>query len=157
MHRRLHEMTSFPRLAYVNIFSADPEALAEFYMEVFGFREIESHRSPIYRCIDAGGLELGFNAETAYPLLNLASRQPEGIADVRTCVTLEVGSPEAVDAAVEAALAAGGRTIKPAYNTYYNARQAVMEDPEANVFRINHRKGPRIPADLVESPPWAKS
>jgi len=29
-----------------------------------------------------------------------------------------------------------------------------MEDPEGNVFRINHRKGPRIPAQELENPPW---
>lgn len=147
----------FPRLAYVNIFAADPEALAAFYMSVFGFREIEGHRSPIYRCIDAGGLELGFNSELAYPLLNLASRKPEGVADVRSYITFEVETPEAVDAAVKATLEAGGRLVKPAYETYYNARQAVLEDPEANIFRVNHRRGPRKPADLVENPPWAKS
>lgn len=148
---------SFPRLAYVNIFAEDPEGLAGFYMRVFGFREIESHRSPIYRCIDAGGLELGFNSELAYPLLNLAARKPEGVADVRSYITFEVESPDAVDDAVMEALAAGGRLIKPAYETYYNARQAVLEDPEANIFRVNHRRGPRKPAALVENPPWVKS
>ena len=143
-----------PRLAYVNLFARDPVALAAFYTAVFGFAEIEGHRSPIYRCLDAGGMELGFNAETSYDLLGLADRRPEGRAPLRTYLTVEVGSPSAVVAAVRAALAAGGRRVKPAYDTYYNARQAVLEDPDGNVFRVNHRMGPRTPAGEVANPPW---
>ena len=67
---------------------------------------------------------------------------------------IEVSTPEAIDKAVTAALENGGRLVRAAYDTYYNARQAIMEDPEGNVFRINHRKGPRIPADELENPPW---
>ena len=38
---------------------------------------------------------------------------------------------------VENALDAGATLVKPAYRTYYGWYQAVLRDPEGNVFRIN--------------------
>jgi predicted enzyme related to lactoylglutathione lyase len=143
------------RLAYVNILAVDIVALSEFYARVFGFPEIEAHRSPIYRCLDAGAVELGFNAPQAYDLLAIGNRRPTGPAPVKAYLTMEVSSPAAVDACVAAATGHGGRVLKAPYTTYYNAIQAVLEDPEGNVFRVNHRMGPRKPADEVENPPWA--
>ena len=35
----------------------DIEALSTFYGALFGFREIEGHRSPIHRCLDANGID----------------------------------------------------------------------------------------------------
>jgi predicted enzyme related to lactoylglutathione lyase len=146
------------RVAYVNILARDIAALSGFYAGVFGFAEIASHRSPIYRCLDGGAIELGFNADQAYDLLDIGDRRPDrarsGTTPVRAFITVEVASQTAVDAAAAAAAEQGGRVIKPPYTTYYNARQAVLEDPEGNVFRVNHRIGPRRPADQVESPPW---
>lgn len=60
-------------LAYVNLFARDIEALMRFYADLFGFAERAAFRSPIYRCLDAGGIELGFNAAEAYRLLDLDS------------------------------------------------------------------------------------
>jgi catechol 2,3-dioxygenase-like lactoylglutathione lyase family enzyme len=145
-----------PRLAYVNILAADIEALSGFYARLLGFREIESHRSPIYRCLDARGMELGFNADQAYDLLHIGDRRPQGRGGVQVYLTFEVESPDEVAVLAQACAAAGGRIVKEPYDTYYNARQAVLEDPEGNVFRLNYRKGPRTPAGLLESPPWTK-
>lgn len=147
------------RLAYVNILARDMEALAGFYASVLGLREIEGHRSPIYRCLDAGGVELGFNATLAYELLNLNDRMPfsgdRREAPIAAYFTFELDSAEAIDATIRMAVAHGARVVKEPYDTYYNARQCVLEDPEGNVFRLNHRKGPRTPAQDVESPPWS--
>ena len=123
------------RLAYLNILARDIAALSGFYARLFGYREIESHRSPIYRCLDAGGIEFGFNADKAYDLLDIADRKPEARGSVQVYFTFEVSSPDAVGALAQACAAAGGRIVKPPYDTYYNARQAVLEDPEGNVFR----------------------
>jgi predicted enzyme related to lactoylglutathione lyase len=49
----------------------------------------------------------------------------------------------------------GGAILKSPYDTYYSARQAVLADPEGNVFRVNHRVTPRRPASEIENPPWA--
>jgi len=148
-------MTS-PRLAYLNILSRDPEKLASFYQALFGFAEIQGHRSPIYRCLDAGGSELGFNAEAAYDLLGISDRHSAEKGPVRVYPTFELPSAEAVHEAARQANDLGGQVIKPPYTTYYNAVQAVLEDPEGNVLRVNHRMGPRLPADEVASPPWQK-
>ena len=90
-------------------------------------------------------------AQTGLALVPRLKTVAPGTAIVLTTSDL---TPDAIDKAVTAALEHGGRLVKAAYDTYYNARQAIMEDPEGNVFRINHRKGPRIPADELENPPW---
>ena len=136
-----------PRLAYVNVFARDIETLSTFYGALFGFREIESHRSPIYRCLDANGVELGFNASKAFELLSLDDRRPRDgeTAPLGVYFTVELGSRDAVENAVTRATLLGAKVVKPPYQTYYNAVQAVLEDPEGNVFRINHRLGARMP------------
>ena len=134
------------RLAYVNLFARDIERLSGFYMALFGFEEMVGHRSPIYRCIDAGGIELGFNAGKAYELLELSRRRPrDDEPPVTAYFTFEAESVADVDALVLRAVELGGGVVKAPYTTYYNAHQAVLADPERNVFRINHRMGARVP------------
>lgn len=137
------------RLAYVNLFARDIVALSGFYAALFGFAEIVGHRSPIYRCLDANGAELGFNAADAYALLNLESRRPDdrGPLPLGVYFTLELDSAAAVDRVAEDCVRRGGAVLKAPYLTYYNARQAVLADPEGNVFRINHRIAARTPYD----------
>ena len=97
------------RLAYANILARDVDALCAFYAGVFGFPEIEGHRSPIYRCLDAGGVELGFNAALAYELLNLRERAPKpGDAKfpLATYLTFELDSVDAIDATMRKAWSA---------------------------------------------------
>ena len=132
------------RLAYVNLFAQDIEALSGFYIALFGFREMIGHRSPIYRCLDAGGIELGFNAHKAYELLQLSHRMPgQTPGPVSAYFTFEAASTAAVDQLAARAVELGGAVVKVPYTTYYNAHQAVLTDPENNVFRVNHRMGPR--------------
>jgi predicted enzyme related to lactoylglutathione lyase len=136
-------MTKPTRLAYTNYFARDIEALSGFYAALFGFAELATHRSPIYRCLDAGGTELGFNAHAAYDLLLLGERRPATAPPpVSAYFTFEVGARDVLDDIVGRVAALGGRIVKPPYTSYYNAYQAVLEDPEGNVFRVNHR-GPR--------------
>ncbi len=141
------------RLAYANILARDIEILSGFYARLLGFPEIETHRSPIYRCLDANGLELGFNAPKAYDLLCIPDRKPgDAPAPVTAYFTFEVDADDVVDAAAALAPALGGKVLKPPYATYYNAWQCVLEDPEGNVFRINHRRGARtLFEDLPEA------
>jgi len=136
--------STMPRLAYANIFSRDIVALSAFYGALFGFEELAVHRSPIYRCLDAGGMELGFNDFKAYDLLGLAARCPGDPlpAPTITYLTFELGSVAEVDARSARAKVLGGTVIKPGYTTYYYSWQAVLSDPEGNVFRLNHRIAP---------------
>jgi predicted enzyme related to lactoylglutathione lyase len=140
------------RLAYVNLFARDLDGLMGFYARLFGFGEIVAHRSPIYRCLDAHGVELGFNAAEAYALLSLEDRRPApeaGPLPLGSYFTVELDTAEAVDHAAKDCVLLGGTIVKPPYLTYYNARQAVLADPEGNVFRINHRLGARIPYEAL--------
>ena len=127
----------------VNILSRDVDAQLAFYQQVFGFAEIAAVRSPIYRALDTGATELGFNAFDAYALLGLDDRQPQGttapVADVYA--TFVASDDEAVNASVERVRAAGGRVIKAPFRTYYGAWQAVLEDPEGHVFRVSKPAG----------------
>ncbi|WP_328187290.1 VOC family protein [Marinobacter sp. OP 3.4] len=122
-------------LSYVNVFAKDIEALSGFYRDLFGFREIPEIHSPIFRGLDTGRSCIGFNALDAYELLKL-----EDHADTKGCkflLNIDVDSKEEVDRFVPDAVAAGAILIKEPYTTYYNWYQAVLLDPEGNVFRIN--------------------
>lgn len=123
-------------LSYVNVFARDIEALSGFYQKVFGFAEIESIRSPIFRGLETGRSCIGFNALDAYELLGVAD-----YADTRGCkflLNIDVEAAAEVDRMVPLAVAAGATLIKPPYTTYYNWYQAVLMDPEQNIFRINY-------------------
>lgn len=123
-------------LSYVNVFARDVVALSGFYQRVFGFPEIESIRSPIFRGLDTGKSSLGFNAPEAYELLHLAEHADT--RGVKFLLNIDVDSQAEVDAAVPVAVAEGATLVKAPYVTYYNWYQAVLLDPEGNVFRINH-------------------
>ncbi len=123
------------RLSYVNIFTRDLHSLPDFYKVVFGLEEIEAIRSPIFRGLDAGGTCVGFNAQEAYGLLGLDGRSdPTGTGFL---LNFDVGTTDEVDALIPIAVDLGATLIKSPYRTYYNWYQAVLDDPEGNVFRIN--------------------
>ncbi|MEZ5670479.1 MAG: VOC family protein [Alphaproteobacteria bacterium] len=123
-------------LSYVNVFAADIVALSQFYMDVFGFKEVEAIRSPIFRGIDAGKVCIGFNAHDAYDLLKLDAYRDT--AGVKFLLNIDVDGTAAVDRITEAAVGRGATLIKAPYKTYYNWYQSVLLDPEGNVFRVNH-------------------
>jgi predicted enzyme related to lactoylglutathione lyase len=122
----------------VNLFCADPVGLMDFYRQLLGLPENEAARSPIYRALRLGEAELGFNKTDAYALLDLADRVP-GDAGIRAFPTFVVAAESDIEALAARIAPLGGRVIKGPYRTYYGAWQVVAEDPEANVFRLNHR------------------
>ncbi len=124
-----------PTLSYVNVFARDVVALSGFYQTVFGFAEIEAIRSPIFRGLDTGKSCIGFNAPDAYELLGLADQADT--RGIKFLLNIDVDSQADVDRMVPLALEAGATLIKAPYTTYYNWYQAVLLDPEGNVFRIN--------------------
>ncbi|WP_198970582.1 VOC family protein [Xylophilus sp. ASV27] len=124
-----------PHLSYVNVFARDVVALSGFYQRVFGFEEIEAIRSPIFRGLDTGKSSLGFNALDAYELLHLSDHSDT--RGVKFLLNIDVDSQADVDRMVPVALAAGATLVKAPYETYYHWYQAVLLDPEGNVFRIN--------------------
>jgi predicted lactoylglutathione lyase len=122
-------------LSYVNIFARDIVALSSFYATLFGFKEIEAIRSPIFRGLDTGKSALGFNAHDAYDLLQLGDHADT--RGIKFLLNIDVDSKAEVDRLVPIAVASGATLVKAPYQTYYNWYQAVLLDPESNVFRIN--------------------
>ena len=123
-------------LSYVNIFARDIEALSGFYRDLFGFIEIPEIRSPIFIGLDTGRTCIGFNAPDAYGLLNLGEHA--GSSGVKFLLNIDVESVEEVDRLVPVAVERGAVLVKAPYKTYYDWYQAVLLDPEQNVFRINY-------------------
>ncbi|TCM52769.1 hypothetical protein C8J36_108214 [Rhizobium sp. PP-F2F-G48] len=122
-------------LSYVNIFTQNIVSLSGFYRDLFGFEEIPEIRSPIFVGLKTGQTCLGFNAQDAYDLLGLG--ELAGPTGVKFLLNIDVDQPEDVDRLVPVAVSMGAQLIKPPYKTYYNWYQAVLLDPEGNVFRIN--------------------
>lgn len=119
----------------VNLMCQDIDAQMAFYQALFGFAEIEASRSPIYRVVDTGASELGFNAPPARALLGLpAPAHPGGV----TCfATFMADHPGQVDQAAARTDVLGGRVIKPPFLTYYGQWQTVLADPEGHAFRVS--------------------
>lgn len=110
--------------------------LFEFYASTFDLREVEELRSDIFRGADASGVTIGFSAPVVYDMLNIREwAEPKGTAQY---LTFECESDEAVTAATDRAVANGARLLHDPYETYYDAYQSVLADPDGNVFRINH-------------------
>ena len=126
-------------LAAVSIFANDIDGIARFYRDVFGFLEIDAYRTPIFRALDAQPALLGIHAHEAYELLGLTGEsEPRG---VRSMLNFEVESRDQVMILASRAVQEGGTLIKAPFETYYGAFQAVLADPEANVFRVNRMPG----------------
>lgn len=68
--------------------------------------------------------------------MNLAEHS--GSTGVKFLLNIDVETSAEVDRLVLVAVAAGAVLVKPPYRTYYDWHQAVLLDPEQNVFRINH-------------------
>ena len=123
-------------VSLASFISADFIGLFEFYSSTFELPEVESLRSDIFRGADASGLTIGFSAPVAYELLNITEW-----ADARGTtqyLTFECETDEAVAATTARAVTNGARVLHEPYETYYNAFQSVLADPDGNVFRINH-------------------
>ena len=126
---------------WFNLLCQDIEAQLQFYQGLLQLPEAPGTRSAIYRALETEHFQLGFNAPEAYALLGLADRQPGATLpsprSVTGYATFMLGTPAAVETAAQAAAALGGRVVKPPYATYYRERQAVLQDPEGNVFRVS--------------------
>ena len=118
-------------LYYVKLMVADPEALAPFYGDVLGMKEIRRIDEPQHK---NPHLEIYLSAGQTDQLvlmryLNRAVPQP---GEARVAFTVA-----SVDAAVSAALAAGGSIVLPAETMeQYNFRWATIADPEGHVIEL---------------------
>ena len=124
---------------WFNLLCRDIEAQLRFYQALLDLPEAEASRSPIYRALETADFQFGFNdAKAARGLLALEDRQPpvDGPRATTAYPTLMLDGPAEVDGAVARAIAGGGKVLKGPFATYYGQWQAVLADPEDNVFRL---------------------
>ncbi|WP_157216331.1 VOC family protein [Flavisphingomonas formosensis] len=122
-------------LTYVTFLSTNVDRLAQFYVDALGLEEIEASRDHRYREVIAGGCKIGFAYAGAYETLGLAEdANPTGF---RSVLTFAVGSVAEVGPGADRAVAAGATLVKPGFDTFFGQHQAVLRDPDGNVFRIS--------------------
>ena len=121
-------------LTYVTFLAADVAGLAQFYIDALGLEEVLSSRDHRYREVQAGGTMIGFATQAVRPSINLPEVAPSG---TRSVLTFGVGLAAAVPGAVDKALAAGATLIRAGQDTVFGQFQAVLADPEGNVFRLS--------------------
>ena len=127
-------------LMQVSLFARDLEGLSGFYRDLFDLPEVTSLRSPIFRGYMAGEVMIGFSAFDAYGMLALDERK-EGDGD-QTALTMQLATQDEVGALHDRAVAAGARSLKEPFDTYYGWRMAVIRDPEGNAIRLAHAGTP---------------
>ena len=129
-------MTTSVSISLASFISDDFVALFDFYSATFELPEVEELHSDIFRGADVNGLTLGFSASIVYEMLNIQEwANPSGTTQY---LTFEASSDDEVGVLTERAVSHGARLLHDPYETYYNAFQAVLADPDGNVFRINH-------------------
>jgi len=123
------------RLSYTTFLARDVAALATFYVEGLGLDEVVASRDARYREVEAGdGCLIGFATETARPFINLPEEPATG---TRSLLTFSVDTVADVAPAVDRAVAAGAELVREAIETAFGQYQAVLRDPEGNVFRLS--------------------
>ncbi len=128
---------------YFSLFCNDMEAQLAFYLALLRMPEAAASRSPIYRCLQVSHFEFSFHAAPAYALLGVADRMPAPSATpapiypVTSYATFMLDSCAEVNDLSDKVTALGGRLIKAPYPTYYGQWQAVLADPENNMFRLS--------------------
>ncbi|HEY0269552.1 MAG TPA: VOC family protein [Sphingomonas sp.] len=126
------------KLGYVTFLARDVAALATFYIEGLGLEEVMASRDARYREVKAGGCMIGFATEAVRLLVNLPEEPATG---TRALLTFDVGGVAAVAPAVARAVAAGAMLVRGAMDTQFGQHQAVLRDPEDNVFRLSAATG----------------
>lgn len=122
------------RLSYTTFLARDVAALAQFYVEGLGLEEVMASRDERYREVGTGGCMIGFATEAVRPFINVPEAEPTG---VRSLLTFSVDAIGDVAPAIERALGAGAVLMRPAVDTSFGQYQAVLCDPEGNVFRLS--------------------
>jgi predicted enzyme related to lactoylglutathione lyase len=119
----------------ISLIAIDIEALARFYSTLLGLPARMDQHSPVFRGLQCGDVMLGFSAPEVTAILGIDDR-PAGRG---AFATFELPSVDALHASTDGAIRLGAQLLRAPYETYYGSLQAVLADPEGNVFRLNHR------------------
>lgn len=151
------QVTVVPAPCLVSLICNDHLALAGFYADVCGYREIEAVRSHIFTALQTPTVAIGFHHRQAFELLGIDdTSSPSG----QMHLNLDVGGPDEVLLMGDAFVAHGGSLIKEPFETYYGAFQTVVADPEGNVVRITTNQPAlmeRLAEELKEGGPGGAS
>lgn len=123
-------------MSFVSVLAHNIDQLMEFYHRCFGWLEVMSLHSDLFRGLDCGNVILGFSDLAAAEILGIHDLV---VADgIRGFLTVEVDSDNAVEQYTVSAEEAGATVRRSPFRTYYGAYQSVLLDPEGNMFRVNH-------------------
>lgn len=125
-------------LAYVTFLARDVAALAQFYVDALGLEEVLESRDHRYREVRGGGCMIGFATETMRAFVNLPEIEAVG---TRSILTFEVGSVAQVAVMAERTVSHGATLVREGQDTFFGQHQAVLSDPEGNVFRLSAAVG----------------
>jgi catechol 2,3-dioxygenase-like lactoylglutathione lyase family enzyme len=92
-----------------------------------------------------------------FPTTDLAADAgiaPEGQGFRRVALAVNVDSPAAVVAALQAAVQAGGTIVKPGEKVFWGGYSSYFADPEGNLWEVAHNPGwPLDERGLPQLPP----
>jgi uncharacterized glyoxalase superfamily protein PhnB len=117
------------KIGSLNLAVKDLDAEMAFYADLFGFKELTTHRSEHFRVLDANGVLFGFNdAVSAAPY--------GGLATGGMILSFDVAAPADVERISDQAVARGATLKQAAQETNFGAIGALLIDPEGHAFRI---------------------
>jgi predicted enzyme related to lactoylglutathione lyase len=120
-------------VTHFEIYAEEPERLAEFYRELFGWR-IDKATAVDYFRIRTGS---GDDTSVQGGLLHRPIPGPRS--------WVHYVDVEAIDAAIAHVVALGGKVVRPKAAVPKTAWYAIVEDPEGNVFGIYQRDATAFP------------
>jgi catechol 2,3-dioxygenase-like lactoylglutathione lyase family enzyme len=139
-----------PRLSLVTLGVADVAASRRFY-EKLGFRASSASQESV-TFFDAGGVVLAlFGRRSLAEDASVEDSKP-GFSGIT--LAHNVPSKAAVDAAMEQAIAAGGRLVKPAQDAFWGGYTGYFADPDGHLWEVAYN--PHFPLDAqgnIQLPP----
>lgn len=132
-----HEPSIPPRISLVTLGCADLPALTAFY-RALGWPQVTPADEGVSFFRLAGALLSLFPAGELAADATLPVEQRTSQVRSSLSLAINVASPEEVDAALEAAEAAGGRVVKPAQKVFWGGYSGYFADPEGNLWEVAH-------------------
>ena len=123
-----------PRISLVTLGVADVDAAARFYETVFGMTREPSPPSVAFLALQ--GTWLGLYGRNALAEDAGVPAQGSGFAGVTLAHNLD--SEAAVDAAMNAAIAAGATRVKPPQKVFWGGYSGYFKDPDDHLWELAH-------------------
>ena len=123
-----------PHITIVGLGVADLQRAIEFYQEGLGLPRNEGPEDIAF--FNMGGVIL-----SVYPRDKLAEDigvSPEGSGFSGVTLAHNVASPEAVDALLQEAVAAGAKLIKPGQKVFWGGYSGYFADPDGHYWEVAH-------------------